>query len=68
MLTVLSAILSQHGGILDDESLHTFMVEAEMVVNSRPLTYNTGDIEEALSPTQLLTLKSKVVLPPPEIL
>ena len=29
------------------------------------LSSNTGDIEEALSPTQLLTLKSKVMLPPP---
>lgn len=65
----LAAILLQNGGILDDESLHTFMVEAEMVVNSRPLTFvdssNGDDAKEALSPSQLLTLKSRVVLPPP---
>ena len=44
------------------------MTEVESVVNSRPLTYtNTSspDSPVALSPVQLLTLKSKVVLPAP---
>ena len=67
--SALSAVLTQHSGILDDEALHTLMIEAEMVVNSRPLTFvdssNGNDCGEALSPSQLLTLKSKVVLPPP---
>ena len=66
--TVLNAILVQHGGQLDDELLHTFMIEAESVVNSRPLTYlddSSPDSEEPLTPSQILTLKSKVVLPPP---
>jgi hypothetical protein len=64
---VLSGILLQHGEQLDDDLLHTFMIEAEAVVNSRPLTYHdkSPDSPEPLTPSQLLTLKAKVVLPPP---
>ena len=64
----LSAILMQHPGLLDDEALETFMIEAEAVVNSRPLTL-IGNIEdgESISPMQLLTLKSSVVLPLPGV-
>ena len=65
---VLAAILDQHGQNLDDELLCTFLVEAELVVNSRPLTYpdmNSPDSEEPITPLQLLTLKAKVVYPPP---
>ena len=65
---VLAAILDQHGQNLDDELLRTFLVEAELVVNSRPLTYpdmNSPDSEEPITPLQLLTLKAKVVYPPP---
>ena len=43
--------------------------DPEEVVNSRPLTYqdDSHDLPEPLSPSQLelLTMKSKVVLPPP---
>ena len=66
--TVLAALLDQHGTQLDDELLVTLMVEAEAIVNSRPLTYpdtTSPDSPEPLTPLQLLTLKSKVVLPPP---
>ena len=64
--SVLSALLDQHGSLLDDDLLHTLMVEVECVVNSRPLTNVTSDnLLEPLSPSQLLTLKSKVVYPPP---
>ena len=64
---VLAGILLQHGDQLDDDLLQTFMIEAEAVVNSRPLTYqdDSHDSPEPLSPSQLLTMKSKVVLPPP---
>ena len=65
---VLSAILVQHAQQLDDELLRTFLAEVEAVVNSRPLTYidtKSGDSPEPLSPSQLLTLKSAVVAPPP---
>ena len=44
------------------------MVEAEANVNSRPLTVaslNASHCVEPLMPNHLLTMKSKVVLPPP---
>ena len=66
--TVLSALLDQHSSQLDDELLHTLMIEAEAIVNSRPLTYTdmtSPDSAEPLTPSQILTLKSKVVLPLP---
>ena len=54
----------------DDELLRTFLTEAEAIVNSRPLTcVNLTSSESSepqpISPMQLLTLKSSVVLPPP---
>ena len=62
---VLRILLSNHGSQLDDDSLRTFMAEAEAIVNSRPLTTeNTIDLIP-LTPNNLLTMKSDVVLPPP---
>ena len=58
----------RHGSQLDDESLCTFMTEAEAIVNCRPLTVdNLSSPEgvEPLTPTHLLTMKSSVILPPP---
>ena len=66
--TVLTAILDKHSLQLDDELLHTFMAEAEAIVNSRPITYidmSSSDSLEPLSPSQLLTLKSGVIYPLP---
>lgn len=66
--SVLTALLIQRPCTLDDELLRTLMAEVEATVNSRPLTYvdmSSVDISEPLTPNQLLTLKSKVVLPPP---
>lgn len=68
--SVMTALLYQHGHQLDDESLLTFMTEAEAIINSRPLTVNTQsdpDVVEPLTPNHLLTMKSKIVLPPPGI-
>ncbi|KAK3745616.1 hypothetical protein QZH41_013726 [Actinostola sp. cb2023] len=68
--SVLSAILEKNGTQLNDEALRTFMCEAEAVVNSRPLTtdnINSTDSLEALTPNHLLTLKTKVILPPPGV-
>lgn len=62
---VLTVLLDNHGTIVDDESLRTFMVEAEAIVNSRPLTTENPDHLEPLTPNHLLTMKSKVILPPP---
>ena len=67
---VLSAMLDTNGAQLDDESLVTFFCEAEAIVNSRPLTVesiNDPDSLRPLSPNHLLTMKSKIVLPPPGI-
>ena len=54
---------------LNDEALHTLLLEAEAIVNSRPLTAdNINDPSSiSLSPAQLLTMKSKLVLPPPGV-
>ena len=59
-----------HGHGLDEESLQTLMAEAEAVINSRPLTVGTineGQGFRPLSPNNLLTTKSKVVMPPPVV-
>jgi len=64
---ILSGLLVQHGSQLNDELLLTLLAEVEAVVNSRPLTYHEVDHDsiEPLSPSQILTLKSKVIMPPP---
>ena len=66
--SVLSALLKKNGTQLNDEALRTFMCEAEAVINSRPLTTDTITSPvspEALTPNHLLTMKTKVILPPP---
>ena len=65
--SVLNALLEELGTQLDEESLRTFMCEAEAIVNSRPLTTDklSSPEEEPLTPNHLLTMKSRVLLPPP---
>ena len=65
---ILLFILNTHGRSLNDEPLRTLLVETEAILNSRPLTVDTlGDIqsEQPLCPSNILIMKSKVVLPPP---
>lgn len=65
---ILSVLMYHHGSQLDDESLRTFMCETVAIVNSRPLTtQNLNDplSTEPLTPNHLLTMKSKLILPPP---
>ena len=65
---ILASLLRTHGASLDDESLQTLMAETECIVNSRPLTVETisdANSEIPISPSNLLTMKTKVVLPPP---
>ena len=65
---MLATLLTQHAAQRDDETLKTFMVEAEAIVNCRPLTVdaiNSPQMPEPLTPNHLLTMKSKVILPPP---
>ena len=65
---VLTSLLRTHGESLNDESFRTVLCEVENIVNSRPLTSeNLSDIGSPLplSPMNILTMKSKVVLPAP---
>ena len=51
-------------------SLRTSLIEVEEIVNSRPLTTDLlSDVNSMmpLSPINLLTLKSRVVMPPPGV-
>ena len=42
------------------------MTEVEVIVNSRPLTVEIiSDPKSPLSPSNLLTMKSRVIMPPP---
>jgi hypothetical protein len=61
---VLNSMLSLRKGIIDSSTLRTFMYEVMAIVNSRPLTSVEGDASP-LTPNMLLTMKSKIVLPPP---
>ena len=66
--SILSSLLQDFGLQLDDEALRTLFCEAMAIVNSRPLSVsNLHDpfAPEPITPNQLLTMKSKVVLPPP---
>ena len=65
---ILNALLKTYGRSLNDEALHMLLVEVEAIVNSRLLTVETiNDVSSyiPLSPSHLLSMKSKVVLPPP---
>ena len=64
----LQGLLQVHGGRLDTTTLRTLMYEAMAIVNSRPLGFETLNDPCSLapiSPNQLLTMKSHVVVPPP---
>jgi len=66
--SVLKATLAVCPGRLDDSSLRTLFYEVMAIVNSRPLTaINQSDptSPEPLTPNHILTMKSKVPLPPP---
>ena len=64
---IMSSLLDEAGLQLNDESRRTLMCEAAAIVNGRPLTvdslYDATSLEP-LTPNHLLTLKSKVILPP----
>ena len=68
--SVLTALLEKNGSQLNDEALRTFMCKAEAVVNSRPLTTDntkSSVSSEALAPNHPLTMKTKIILPPPRV-
>ena len=65
--TILTSLLKTHGTSLNDESLRTLLIEVEAIANSRPLTTDLLSHVYSmipLSPTNLLTLKSREVMPP----
>ena len=64
---ILDTLLREHGSRIDYESLQTVMCEVESIINSRPLTVISSDVKDPypLSPNQILTMKTCIVLPPP---
>ena len=68
--SVLAPLLEECGSQLNDESFRTLMKEVQAIVNSRPLALNdmsSPDSAEPLTPNHLLTMKSKVLMPPPGV-
>lgn len=66
--SVMSSVLAQAAGRLDDSSLRTMFYEAMSIVNNCLLTVDTiNDPKgvEHLTPNHLLTMKETVPLPPP---
>ena len=64
----LEPLLLPAGSQLDGETLRTLLTEVECIIDSRPLSVdNICDAEapEPLTPSHLLTMKPKRVLPPP---
>ena len=62
--------LKDYGASLSDKSLRTLLVEVEAIVISTPLTTDLlSDVNSLipLSPINLLTMKSKVMMPPPAV-
>ena len=67
---ILSSLSKTHGTSPNGESLRTLLIEVAEIVNSRPLTTDLlSDVNSMmpLSPINLLTLKSRVVMPPPGV-
>ena len=65
---ILSSLLSTHGKSIDEESLLTIAAKTEGILNSWPLTVETisdPTSDLPLAPSNILTMKLKVVLPPP---
>ena len=68
--SVLTPLLQKNGSQLNGESLRTLMYQAEAIINSRPLTVDSLNDPltlNPLTPNHLLTMKTKVVLPPPGV-
>ena len=65
---ILEGLLRTHSLSLNGKSSRTLMTEVELIVNSRPPTVETlndANSPTPISPSNLLTLKSSAVMPPP---
>ena len=65
--SVLTSLLEETGRQLDDETFRTLLKEVQAIVNSRPMALNdmsSPDLPDPLTPNHLLTMKSKVLMPP----
>ena len=63
-----NGLLNNHDKSLDTESLQTLLMKCEAILNSRPLTVDAiSDVNSPapLAPTNILTMKSKVISPLP---
>ena len=68
--TILSSLIRTHSMSLNEKSLSTLFAEVGAIVNSRPIvveTINDVNSKVALSPSHILTMKSKGVIPPPGV-
>ena len=64
--SILSSMFKTHGSSLNDKALRPLMVETTAIINSKPLT--TDNLHRPallLSPSSLLTMKTKAILHPP---
>ena len=61
---VLYSVLKEQ--TLDDDALHTALCEVEAILNDRPITTVTNDLNdlEPLTPNHLLQLKTNPIMPP----
>ena len=67
---ILSSLIKTHSMSLNEESLSTLFAEVKAIVNSRPMvvkTINDVNNDVAISPSHILTMKSKVAMPPPGV-
>ena len=68
--TNLSSLIKTHSMSFNEHSLSTLSSEVEDIGNSRPVvveTINDVNSEVAISPSYILTMKSKVAMPPPGV-
>ena len=66
--SILNNILNYFKGRLDTSSPHTFFYGVMAIINSRPLTCQTLNDPKSLepiTPNHLLTMKNKIIFPPP---
>ena len=66
--SILTSLLKNHSQSLNDESFNTVLTEVETIVNSRPLSVEVLSDSNSLvplTPNQLLTSKTKIVMAPP---